>query len=85
MRPLRFHSGILIAEVLDRAAEHRRSSTGGILLDGGPFDTAQGSYAVAVAELVEVQGSYAVAVAELVEIQGSYFTLGRNFFQVSWI
>ena len=50
----------------------------------GPFDTAQGSYAVAVAELVEVQGS-AVAVAELVEIQGSYFTLGRNFFQVSWI
>ena len=37
----------------------------------GPFDTAQ--------------GSYAVAVAELVEIQGSYFTLGRNFFQVSWI
>ena len=37
----------------------------------GPFDTAQGSYAVAVAELVEVQGSYAVAVAELVEVQGS--------------
>ena len=31
------------------------------------------------------QGSYAVAVAELVEVQGSYFTLGRNFFQVSWI
>ena len=51
----------------------------------GPFDFTQGSYAVAVAELVEVQGSYAVAVAELVEIQGSYFTLGRNFFQVSWI
>ena len=65
----------------------------------GPFDIAQGSYAVAVAELVEIQGSYAVAVAELVEIQGSYavavaelvevqgsyFTLGRNFFQVSWI
>ena len=71
MRPLRHSSGILIAEVLDRAAEHRRSSTGGILLDGGPFDTAQGSYAVAVAELVEAQGSY--------------FTLERNFFQVSWI
>ena len=84
----------------------------------GPFDFTQGSYAVAVAELVEVQGSlavqmsamtgsvsavepsifqkvcgpfdtaqgsYAVAVAELVEVQGSYFTLGRNFFQVSWI
>ena len=51
----------------------------------GPFDTAQGSYAVAVAELVEVQGSYAVAVAELVEVQGSYFTSGRNFFQVYWI
>ena len=31
------------------------------------------------------QGSYAVAVVELVEVQGSYFTLGRNFFQVSWI
>ena len=31
------------------------------------------------------QGSYAVAVAELVEVQGSYFTSGRNFFQVYWI
>ena len=30
--------GSWVAEVVDRAAERSRSSTGGILLDGGPFD-----------------------------------------------
>ena len=29
---------------MSRAAERSRSSTGGILLDGGPFDFAQGSW-----------------------------------------
>ena len=47
MRPLRLRSGGLIAEVVDRAAERSRSSTGGILFDGGPFDGAQGSLAKA--------------------------------------
>ena len=36
-RILRLRSGILIAEVVDRAAERSRSSTGGILFDGGPL------------------------------------------------
>ena len=44
-RPLRLRSGSLIAEVVDRAAERSRSSTGGILFDGGPFDCAQGAWA----------------------------------------
>ena len=44
MPTLRLRSGILIAEVVDRAAERSRSSTGGILLDGGPFDDAQGPF-----------------------------------------
>ena len=48
MRTLRRCSGILIAEVVDRAAERSRSSTGGILLDAGPFDDAQGSWAKAI-------------------------------------
>ena len=48
MPTLRRCSGILIAEVVDRAAERSRSSTGGILLDGGPFDCAQGALAKAI-------------------------------------
>ena len=47
IRTLRLRSGGLIAEVVDRAAERSRSSTGGILFDGGPFDCAQGSLAKA--------------------------------------
>ena len=43
-RTLRRCSGGLIAEVVDRAAERSRSSPGGILLDGGPFDVAQGAW-----------------------------------------
>ena len=45
MRTVRLRSPSLIAEVVDRAAERSRSSTGGILLDGEPFDCAQGSWA----------------------------------------
>ena len=33
---------------MSRTAERSRSSTGGILLDGGPFDCAQGSLAKAI-------------------------------------
>ena len=33
---------------MSRAAERSRSSTGGILLDGGPFDCAQGALAKAI-------------------------------------
>ena len=47
-RTVRLRSPSLIAEVVDRAAERSRSSTGGILLDGGPFDCAQGSWAKAI-------------------------------------
>ena len=48
MRTVRLRSPILIAEVVDRAAERSRSSTGGILLDVGPFDCAQGAWAKAI-------------------------------------
>ena len=47
-RTVRLRSPILIAEVVDRAAERSRSSTGGILLDDGPFDYAQGAWAKAI-------------------------------------
>ena len=47
-RTVRLRSPSLIAEVVDRAAERSRSSTGGILFDGGPFDYAQGALAKAI-------------------------------------